>query len=159
MQFNWPRIIAWSHLLGGIAGLSLLALTPFPRGGSGPPDIWVVGSLALFGLSVASGISNLRRRPSGPRLSATVELLQLVQFQSGTFGYMYMSGIQVLLVVSTTTFTFSPGVRSGFWLGGGVSSAPYIAIDLFSVFALWMLRRARRTQQARPSIAADAPAA
>ena len=160
MRPNWPRIIAWSHLLGGILGLSLLVFTPVPRGRLTLPDIWVIGSLALFGLSVASGISNLRRRPSGPRLMATVELLQLFQFHTGTFAYVYMSGIQVLFVLSTTTVSLSPGVRSAFWLGGGTTaSAPYLAIDLFSFFAFWALWRARRAPLATMSTASDAPPA
>jgi hypothetical protein len=150
-------VVGWAHLLGGAFGLAGLTVLSGPYRATWP-GYWYVAGGALYALSVASGVALLRRRPAGPRLAAAVEGLQLVAFHTGRFGYLYYSGLQLLLVVTPTQAHVSGGFVSQFGIGPAMQvREPFVAIDGATLLVWWLLRRARRRAAARAM--APAPAA
>jgi hypothetical protein len=145
------KVLGWSHLLGGVAGgvhLGGVLLNSDPRIARALPDIWYLGTLAFFGLSVVSGLTLLRRPdPYGRPIAAAIEGLQLIGFHTGSVGYTAYSGLQVLLIVTGGSVQFSANANSQFWLGAGTpTGGPFVALDLLTLvswYALWRFRRDR----------------
>lgn len=147
------RVLGWSHLLGGLngyVGLVMLLASRDQRLARALPEAWYAGTVALFGLSLASGLTLLRRpEPRGRPLAALVEGLQLVGFHTGQFGYTFYSGLQLLLYVGGGSVHVMANVNSQFWLGGGrPNNGPFVAVDLLTLAAWIALWRASR--QTRP---------
>jgi hypothetical protein len=146
---NWSKIIAWSHLLGGGFGLGLIF---WPNPLLVPPPGWYIGSFLFFAVSLAGGYLTIRNHRWGPRLSLGVELLQLVQVNTGAFAYIYFSGLQILLVIKSSVVTFSFAARSAFWLGPTPAPQPwFVAFDLLTLVTVPILwRQIRSTARGQP---------
>jgi len=153
------RVIGWSHLLGGLggyAGLVTVVADRDQRLARALPEVWYAGAVVLFGLSLASGLTLLRRPdPRGRTLAALVEGLQLVGFHTGRVGYTFYSGLQLLFYVGGGSVHLMANANSQFWLGAGRPNAgPFVAVDLLTLaawFALW-----RRTRESAPASASTA---
>ena len=143
---NLILAVGWGHLIGGgllIAGL----LFPTRLLGTGPPswpDYWYLAGLPLATLSIVSGLMLLRRRPGARRIAALVEGLQLFGFYTGSSGYIFQSGIQLLLVLMPTYTGASVSATSQFGIGPAMSGpSSFVLIDLFTPIAWWLLWRGR----------------
>jgi hypothetical protein len=137
---TYPRlltVIGCTHLIGGLLGLGGFLL-PHPYARLWPAYWYVVGVVG-YGLSVASGLALLRRRPSARRLAAAVEGLQLLAFNTGRGGFVFYSGLQALVYVSATRAEASVNFQSMFGIGPAmVSPEPFLAVDAVTL-VIWML--------------------
>jgi len=154
----WLKVIGWSEVLGGAAGFVLLPVTlmqqrqpGFPPGGRVPPAWYAMGAVA-FAASLVAGVLLLRGRPLGARLSAGLQALQVVQVGTQAFVYQYVTGLQVLLLVTPGGWRLSPGVNVGF--AALPPPGPYpawsLGINFFALAALAVLLRGGATAAPRP---------
>ena len=150
MYRKWDRLIAWSELLGGLAGLVvLLPVAAIQRVASLGPIYYLGAGLGFLVASVA-GVLLLRRKPFGRELSLVVQLLQVVQLTG--FGWMihYATGIQVLIKMGPGTFQLSPGVNAAVWLAPTLIPADWtIGVNMFALWAAIYLASGTVEQRAR----------
>jgi hypothetical protein len=133
------KLIGWCEILGGAVGLTMLAIVEHGRSLPGGA-LFYFGCVLAFGLSFAAGLLLVRGRLAGARLSAFMQALQVIQLSTTSFHFKFVSGPQLLLVLSGSGIELFPGFYAGFWIGPPVEKIFFwLGINVFSVAALWYL--------------------
>jgi hypothetical protein len=154
MSRKWDKLVAWSELLGGIAGLLiLLPIAAIQRGGALTP-IYYIGAGFGFLLAMIAGWRLLRGKQFGRELSVVLQILQVVQIIANGWMFKYVTGLQLLLKIGPSGVEFSPGVNAAVWLGPTLAPAPSsIGINLFALWATIYLARQLAVNRLRLPIA------
>ena len=130
MKQPWVRFLAWSELIGGVAGflsyLWLLALYP------GIPAVSALLALTFFGANVIAGHRLLRGRGSGARISFVLQIVQVLVLNAGV-AFIARAGLHVTFAIASTGGGFFGGPAAAFaavssTVGG--FSTPGLAFDL-----------------------------
>ena len=142
MNRKWEKLVAWSELLGGVAGiLVLLPITAIQRPAALAP-IYYVGAGFGFSLAIVAGWRLLKGKTHGRALSVFVQVLQVVQVIANGWMFKYVTGLQLLVKFGLNGVEVSPGVNAAVWLGPTlVPAAPIIGINLFALWASIYLAR------------------
>ena len=150
MNRKWDRLIAWSELLGGLAGLVvLLPVAAIQRVASLGPMYYLGAGLGFLAASVA-GVLLLRRKQFGRELSLVVQLLQVVQLTALGWMIHYATGIQALIKIGPGTFQLSPGVNAAVWFAPTLVPAHWtIGVNMFALWAAIYLASGIVEQRAR----------
>jgi glucose dehydrogenase len=150
MNRKWDQLIAWSELLGGLAGLVvLLPVTAIQRVALLGPMYYLGAGLGFLAALVA-GVLLLRRKQFGRELSLVVQLLQVVQLTALGWKIQYATGIQALIKIGPGTFQLSPGVNAAVWFAPPLVPAHWaIGVNMFALWAAIYLARGIVKQRAR----------
>jgi len=157
MNRKWEKLVAWSELLGGIAGLLvLLPLAAIQRPAALTP-IYYIGAGFGFLLAIVAGWRLLRGKKFSRELSFLVQLLQVVEIIAKGWMFHYVTGLQLLLMIGPNGVELSPGVNAAVWLGPTLApSASMIGINLFALWGSIYLARQLAVNRSRlPNGGAD----
>lgn len=159
---RWIQIVAWAEIIGGVAGIALMPFIAVVGDRSGvpgavrPPSYWYVLALVAFLLSIAAGINLRRNMTRGWWMSLLVQGAQVVRFSTATFTYQYSGGIDVLVHLDPSELRFSPGISTSLSAMALPTREPWsFGINLFSIFAIWLLVWAygrRREEAVAPAV-------
>jgi hypothetical protein len=105
-------------------------------------DWWYWVLLESFGgAAVAAGVLLWRGDPRGWHLSRLMQALQVVQFQTTSFGLAMAAGFQVRLLISGTNVSAGPAFYGTFSITGGTDLPWWVSINFFAIYALYALSR------------------
>lgn len=139
MSERLRKFLAITEAAGGLLVLALPAILS-TQGYSLKWWFWIL--LESFGgTAVAAGVWLWRGEPRGWKLSRIIQALQIVQFQTASFGIAILAGFQLRLLVSATGFTVGPAFNGAFSLTVGQNMPWWVSINFFSAYALFVLLR------------------
>lgn len=155
MTAGFRKFLAITQLAGGLAVLGL----PMLLSRQGYTLAWWYWALleSFGGTAVVAGVWLWRKDPRGWRLSSILQAIQLVQFQTTTYGVNILAGFQLRLQVSETGFEVGPGFRSSFGIVAGKDLPWWISINFFAAYALFALYRSEPGTDEGPASAPDEP--
>ena len=142
MQVSWHKVIGWSELLAGVAGLGGILFTGMRPSPVTLPASYYLVAVAGFVLAIQAGWLLLSGARWGLPLSALVQALQVVQVSTGSAAFSFAAGLQVLVRRTPGSGKISSGMNTGVWIGP--TSLPFesfVAVNLLALLALWLLLR------------------
>jgi hypothetical protein len=101
---------------------------------------WVLVE-SFGGAAVAAGVLLWRGDPRGWRLSRLMQALQIVQFQTPSFGLAVTAGLQVRLLISETRISAGPAFYGTVSITAGTDLPWWVSINFFAMYALYALSR------------------
>jgi hypothetical protein len=134
----WPvwKLIGWSEIVGGAAGLLLLGssvlwphqpLSLLNSGGGG----------AAFTASALAGLLLLRHHRWGTILTFVAQAAQIFHIQRPDFSFSFFAGPQLMVRVTEGTIQVSAGVDASFWMGSNMDPEPFMfAFNFFPIIAI-----------------------
>jgi hypothetical protein len=142
MSRKWDKLVAWSELLGGTAGLLILLPVAAIQRVAALTPIYFLGAGFGFLFAMIAGWRLLRDKQFGRELSLVVQLLQVVQIVANGWMFKYVTGLQLVLEIDSRGVGFSPGVNATAWLGPTLApSASIVGINFFALWATIYLAR------------------
>lgn len=148
MTARLRKFLAVTQVAGG---LSVLAL-PAMLSAQGLVLAWWYWVLleSFGGTAVAAGIWLWRSDPRGWWLSKLLQALQIVQFQTTSFGVGVLAGFQARLLVTETKFEVGPAFHGTLLITYGENLPWWFSINFFALYALYILHRAEPGVDASP---------
>jgi hypothetical protein len=145
MRSGFRKFLAISEVVGGLAVLAL----PVVLSMQGFTIAWWYWLLvwSFGGAAVAAGVWLWRDEPRGRTLSALIQALQIVQFQTSTFGISALAGLQLRLLVTDAEFNVGPAFHGSLTFTMGQGMPWSITINFFSLYALYALLRSPHAQE------------
>lgn len=139
MNPRFRKFLAGSEVGGGLSVLALPVILSM-QGFTIAWWYWLLVA-AFGGAAIAAGVWLWRDEPRGRTLSALIQALQIVQFQTSTFGISLLAGLQLRLLVTAAEFNVGPAFHGSlaFTVGQGLPWS--ISINFFSAYALYALLR------------------
>lgn len=153
MHPNFRKFIAGSQIAGGIA-LSIVPIA-MTRAGSAVTWWYWTAFIVIAAAAVAAGVWLWRDEARGWSLSKVLQALQIVQFQTSSFGFALLVGLQLRLQISETEFTIRPAFSGTAALLFGTGLPWFVSINFLAAYALYALLRSRPGDAPRGT---DAPA-
>jgi hypothetical protein len=104
------KIISWLQIIGGIAGLGLIAYLLLSTGTINGPVLLIFSTgIGLFSYSIYSGKSLLTddNKKTGIILSIFNQAFQVIQWSMFGYAFVYSAGAELTIGLQETTFKFN----------------------------------------------------
>lgn len=143
---NQVRAIALYQIIGGILGIALTVWVLFSGDMEVDQTAMRVGLFAggLYIFSILCGRMLFRNRKRGLILSLINQVLQVVYFSFGTYGFQYVAGLRIGVgvdMVESWIFKFRLALSSFHFSVGTDLGQKFIGVNLVALFLVFWLER------------------
>ncbi|WP_276495943.1 hypothetical protein [Pontibacter litorisediminis] len=143
---NQIKALAIYQIMGGLLGIALTIWVMFGGGVTVTQQVLRFGIFAglLYVFSILCGRMLLRSPVRGLRLSLVNQVLQVVYFSIGSYGFQYVSGLRVgvgLDMVGGWVFKFRMALSSFHFSAGSDLGQKFIGLNLVALFLIFWIER------------------
>ncbi len=141
---HWVAIVGWSELIGGPAAGIWFVIEVRSSPAEGLSGWSLPGALGFCATSGLAGLLLLRGRPSGRTLSIAVQAVQVLRVVVSGVAWRATAGLAAILSFSTPGgWDAILGATATFQAARPSPVTWEVGVNLFSVYALYALLRAR----------------
>jgi len=142
---RWITVVGWSELIGGSGAGMWFVFENRSTPSQGLPGLALLGALAFCATSCLAGVQLLRGRPSGRALSIAVQAAQVLRVVVAGVAWRATAGLAMTVWYSKPGgWDALIGATAAFRAAHASAVNWEVGANLFAVFAIYALLRARR---------------